>query len=325
VTLRWSTPELLPLAVLLPLALLLAILLAWRRRRDVAAAIPGAAPGIAAFPGARAALLLPAAALLGVAAAGPVRGLQGPPAAGEVVLLLDASNSMLVQDVPPSRMELQRALALELLDRLAPARVGLVAFAGGARVLAPRTADHAVLATYLEDLSPEAVRQGGTALSAALRAGLALLDDGRGPAGSLVLLSDGEALEDGEVVDEAVGRVARAGVAVHTVGIGTRAGGPVPHLDPVTGESSGYKEEPGGQPAVSRLDAETLRRIAARTGGTARLASDPGAVAALADALSAGGGAGRPWRGYRWPLLASLGLLALDALAAGRGRGRVPR
>lgn len=324
---RWAEPFLLHLVALFPALLLAALLLWWRRRREVAAALGDPAlvrrlggARLGGFPALRAALLLPAAALLGVAAAGP---LGGPPAAdapgGDVVLVLDASNSMRVEDVPPSRLERQRALASAVAERLG-GRVGLVAFGGTAQVLSPLTSDAGALALYLEALSPEMVNQGGSSLSSALRQGASLL---QGP-GSMVLISDGEALEPPELTAGALADVARRGIRVHAVAIGTAGGGRVPHHDPLTGARRGYKRERDGTPVVSRMDPEALEAIARRTGGTFRIDPGPAGAAALAAAASAG--APPPGQGsrYRWPLALALALIAADALAERRGSRRRP-
>jgi Ca-activated chloride channel homolog len=326
VSARWADPFLLHLVALFPALLLAALVLRWRRRRQVAAALGDPAllarlggAGLGAFPALRTALLLPAGALLGVAAAGPLRG--PPPASeggGDVVLVLDASNSMLVEDVAPSRLERQRSLARELVDGLGGGRVGLVAFGGTATVLAPLTTDAGALHLYLDALSPELVDQGGSSLSSALRHGLALLE---GP-GALVLVSDGEALEPPEVTAGALDEVARRRVPVHTVGVGTRAGGPVPHHDPLTGERRGFKREPDGREALSRLEPESLRGIAERTGGTYR--TDPGSAGAAELASLAGRAGAAPGapagNRYRWPLAAAIVLIALDAVVGRRRR-----
>jgi Ca-activated chloride channel family protein len=335
---RWEDPFLLHLIALFPALLLAALLLWWRRRRDVAQALGDpalvrrlAGTDLRRFPGGRVALLLPAGALLGIAAAGPRWGNADPgaPGRGDVVLVLDASNSMLVADVAPSRLERERALARALMDRLAGSRVGLIAFGGSGHVLSPLTSDGSAIHLYLDALSPEIVNQGGTSLDSALRQALALLGGaGEGPTGgSIVLVSDGEALEPPELLGAAIGNARRRGVPVHTVGIGTAAGGQVPDIDPETGVRDGFKRELDGSPAVSRLDEATLRRIARETDGTFRLMPDARGVADLAGIAARGGRAARgrgtslPDNRYEWFLGLALLLIAMDSLAE-RGRRR---
>lgn len=336
---RWADPFLLHLTVLFPALLFAALLLWWRRRREVAEALGDralvrrlAGTELRRFPLGRAALLLPAGALLGVAAAGPRWGALDVDAArggGDVVLVLDASNSMLVEDVRPSRLERERALARALVERLGGSRVGLVAFGGSGIPLSPLTADASALLLYLDALSPEIVNQSGTSLDSALRQALALLGGmGEGATGgSIVLVTDGEALEPPEMLSVSIDYAKRLGVPVHTVGIGTAAGGRVPDVDPGTGVRRGFKRETDGATAVSRLDAETLRRIAEETGGTSRILPDDREVADLARVAARGGraaaghGAPLPDNRYEWFLGFALALIAMDTLAD-RGRRR---
>ncbi|HEX2209389.1 MAG TPA: vWA domain-containing protein [Longimicrobium sp.] len=335
---HWADPFLLHLIALFPALLLAALLLWWRRRREVAEALGDPAlvrrltgTDLRRFPRGRAALLLPAGALLGLAAAGPRWGPaeDGAPGRGDVVLVLDASNSMLVQDVAPSRLERERALARALVDRLAGSRVGLIAFGGSGHALSPLTSDGSAIHLYLDALSPEIVNQGGTSLDSALRQALALLGGAsEGPTGgSIVLVSDGEALEPAELIGASIGQARRRGVRVHTVGIGTAAGGPVPHVDAESGERKGFKRELDGSVAISRMDEATLRRIAQETGGTFRTMPDAPGVAELARAAASGGRAARgrgsslPDNRYEWFLGLALALIAADALAE-RGRRR---
>jgi Ca-activated chloride channel family protein len=336
---RWADPFLLHLIALLPALVLVGLLLWWRRRREVADALGDpallrrlAGTDLRAFPGRRAALLLPAAALLGVAAAGPHWGVAAEPgrAQGDVVLVLDASNSMLAEDVRPSRLEREREAARVLVDRLGGGRVGLVAFGGSGHVLSPLTGDGAALHLYLDALSPEIVNQSGTSLYSALRHALELLGPAgpRGAPGAIVLVSDGEALDPPRLVNLSVDEAVRRGVPIHTVGIGTAAGGPVPDVDPLSGRRIGFKREMDGAVATSRLDEVTLRRIAQATGGTYTAAADARSLAALAAAAGQGGRATRPPgeslpdNRYAWPLALALLLIVADALAE---RGRVRR
>jgi Ca-activated chloride channel family protein len=336
VSARWADPSLLHLVALLPALVLAGLLLWWRRRRQVAEALgePALVARLAdsdlrAFAWWRAAFLVPAAALLGVAAAGPRWGAAPIPNTprGDVVLVLDASNSMLAEDVRPSRLEAERRAARTLVDGLRESRVGLVAFGGSGHVLSPLTADGAALHLYLDALSPEIVSQSGTSLYSALRNALALLGPaGPGAApGSIILVSDGEALDPPRMVELSIEVARRLGIPVHTVGIGTAAGAPVPHVDPLSGRRTGFKRELDGRVAVSRLDEAMLRRIARETGGSYRTAADARSMVALASTAARGGRAKRaagetlPDNRYAWPLAFALLLIVVDAIAE-RGR-----
>ena len=330
---RWADPFLLHLIALFP-ALLLAALLLWRRRRRDAADALGDAElverlggrGLRRFPYRRAALLLPAGALLGLSAAGPRWGSSGPgapPRHGDVVLVLDASNSMLVEDVLPNRLEREREAAGELLRRLRGSRVALVVFAGSGYVLSPLTSDFAALHLFVDALSPDIVHQSGSSLYAALRDAMTLLpaSEAGGSPGAIVLVSDGEALEPGTLLADELRRAARRGIAVHTVGIGTAAGGPVPEVDWGTGRRHGYKREMDGGVAVSRRVDGNLTEIARLTGGTFTAQADARSLAALAAAAQRGGrstapeAASAPDNRYEWFLALALLLLAADALS----------
>lgn len=343
-------PWLLALAVVLPLLVLSGLVLLARRRRRVAEALGDTAviqrlagTDFRAFPRRRAALLLSAAALLGIAAADPRWGRE--PAAGgggglEIVLALDASNSMLAEDVAPSRLERERDAARRIVRALQDARIGVVAFAGRGYVLTPLTGDPGALELYLESLSPEIVTQGGSSLAGAIDQAAALLLGGDSTAArrAVVLMSDGEALEGREEILGAARRAGREGVAVHTVGIGTPGGARIPDLDPETGQRRGFKTEPTGEVAISRLDEGLLREVARTTGGTYHPLARPGALSALLAALRTGGGGGQRAGAagftegtgvrYGWFLAAALLLIALDTLLETRGqrrRGELPR
>jgi Ca-activated chloride channel family protein len=329
---RWADPFLLHLIALFPAVLGVALLLWWRRRRDVADAL-GDAPlvrrlagtELRAFPWRRALLLLPAAALLGVAAAGPRWGeARDPdePRRGDVVLVLDASNSMLVEDVRPNRLERERAIARELVSRLGGSRVGVVAFAGGGQPLTPLTDDFGAIHTYLDALGPDVVRQDGSSLYAALRAAVNLLDvPGTEPRpGSIVMITDGEALEPASMVRIALEQATRRRITVHTVGIGTAAGGRVPDVDLATGVRGGWKRDPEtGADAVSRMTETMLLQISRETGGTFHVNPDTRAVRELAGVAASGGAGSAKGRSfadnrYEWFLGLALVLIALDSL-----------
>jgi Ca-activated chloride channel family protein len=340
-------PQLLHLIPLLPCIVGLAMLLYARRRRQAAEALGEAGlvrrltpADLTAAPNRRIFLVTVAALMLGVAIVGPLWGVE--PVRGEagntsVVLVLDASNSMRVRDVRPDRLEWEKRTARELLERLGGSRVGLAIFAGRGYAVSPLTTDFGALQLYLDNLSPDMVTQGGTSLSDAVQQSLGLLMETRGqaPQGSLVVISDGDALEERDDVLRAAGLAQRVGVPVSTIGVGTAGGGPIPDIDPATGRQVGWKREPTGVVAVSKLGEPLLREVAQRTGGVYVNAAAPNAVAQVAEAarsVPAGArqaGGSVPGNRYEWFAALALFLLAADALlpehlvrAKARGPGR---
>jgi Ca-activated chloride channel homolog len=336
----FEDPTLLWLALGLPAAVAAGVWAWYRRRRRAGRALGAAAllerlgaGDLQAFPVRRLVLISLAAAALGLAAAGPRWGLEtveDPGVAADLVLALDVSRSMLAADVAPDRMERQRALARRILRELPGDRIGLVAFAGRAYTLAPITGDHGALHLHLDALDPDVVSQGGSTLSLAVRQAAELargIDDGRQAV--VVMVSDGEPTEEHEAVLRAADRAARLEVTIHTVGIGTREGAPVPARPGLDGRAAGYVRGPDGEIFVSRLDEGLLREIAGRTGGEYFWLGDAGAADALVRTLRgldrAEGDARvatRPRPRHTWFIALALALLATDGIIADGRRAR---
>lgn len=332
----FARPLLLLLALILPLATGAALYLYLLRRRSAAEALGDpalvrrlAGVELGRFPRRRAALVMGAAAALGIAAAGPRFGAPGARGgAGDTVLVLDASRSMLAADVRPNRLERERALARRVVRSLPAERIGLVAFAGRGFVLSPVTTDASALELYLDAVGPEIATSGGSSLAAAIRQGTYLLLGNRGDARprSLVVISDGEALEERAAVLQAAARAGQAGIAIHTVGVGTPAGARVPTVDRETGRQTGWTRDPAGRIVVSRLDPELLRAVARASGGRYLELGDAGAAAALlrtlgGDVAAARGAGGTAELPEPWIVLALL-LLGADAVLERRAGGR---
>jgi Ca-activated chloride channel homolog len=334
----FGNPGLLWLAVALPLAVGGGVW-AWAVRRRRAARALGSAPllerlgagDLGRFPRRRLVLLCLGALALGLAAAGPRWGLESVQETGvaaDLVLALDVSRSMLAADVAPDRLEQQRALARRILRDLPGDRIGLVVFAGRPFTLSPITGDRSALHLHLDALDPDVVSHGGSALGLAVRQAAELargIDDGRRPV--VVLVSDGEPTDERDAVVTAADRAARQGVTIHTVGVGTPQGAPVPARPGPDGRSAGYTRGPDGEVYVSRLDEALLRDIASRTGGRYFRLGDPGASDALLRELRglerAEGDlyAGvRPRPRHAWFILAALLFLAADGMVDGRRR-----
>jgi len=201
----------------------------------------------------------------------------------DVVLLLDTSGSMATEDVPPNRFFLARQALSSLVSRLEGDRFALVAFEGDAYALAPLSLDADALGLFLDTMEPGIVPKPGTSLGTGIAKGLDLFVDKGRRNKVMVLVSDGEDLEGD--VNEAVARAKDAGVVVHTVGVGTEGGQPVPDYDR-DGKRIGFKHDPSGGVVVSRLNMANLEAIARGTGGRVfRLTPTDPNLSALASAI----------------------------------------
>jgi Ca-activated chloride channel family protein len=186
----------------------------------------------------------------------------------DVVLAVDTSLSMSAEDLAPSRLGHVRHAIESLLDRLTGDRVALVQFAGRATQLVPLTVDHAAVQLFLDAADVGSVQAAGTSLGEALRVARAAFgpDDPtaerRGRA--IVLWSDGEDHE-GEL-DPVVEELAREGIAVYAVGVGTVGGSPIP-LRNESGLLTGYKKDRAGKVVTTRLEEAVLERVALDTNG----------------------------------------------------------
>jgi Ca-activated chloride channel homolog len=340
----FARPDLLPFVILVPLLLAGAIWLYARRRRRIAESFSdphllerlGGAT-LLRFPMTRLLLITAAGASLAFAAAGPRWGLgeaDGRSMSLSVVFAADISRSMLAEDIEPNRLERARLFSRRLLRELPGDRFGLVVFAGRAYVLTPLTTDHSAVELYLDALDPDMVSQGGSALSGALTQATDLVRTSQVAAGDrvVVLLSDGEALEEIDAVREAADRAARAGIRVIAVGIGTPRGATIPLKDEATGVVTGMRRDQFGEVVVTQLDEETMRMIASRTGGSYVRLDDTRAFSRVVSELrglqrTEGATATRVQPRDRFALFAGLGLLllAVDALLAAGSAAARPR
>jgi len=182
----------------------------------------------------------------------------------DVIIAVDTSLSMLAEDVKPNRLIQARAAVAGFLDLLRGDRVGLVAFAGAAYVACPLTIDHGAAALFVDVLDPDLVPVQGTAIAEAIQVAHRAFPEGERRNRVIVLITDGEDHEGD--VEAATRAAAGDGVVIHTVGLGSPAGEPIP-LRNSRGEVTGYKEDRDARKVTSRLDEATLEAIAAGTGG----------------------------------------------------------
>ena len=329
-------PWLLVLAVVLPVvfALLLRRARAHRARRmqrlgnlDVVRRLVPAS--VFSAGGWRASRISLAAALAGVAIAGPQWGVERSTVRStgvDLVLAVDASLSMLATDERPNRLERVKQ-EIRRLRALSPGdRVGLLAFAGRSYVLSPITVDGGALDLFLDNLDPSVVGQAGSSIAQAIGQGTSLLALTKSGADrALVVMSDGEGFEPQEELITAAQRAKEQGVSLVTVGFGTAQGSTIPVKE---GNTTTQKRDEKGDIVVTHYRPDLLQAAATASGGTFIPAEATDKAARIKNALSrlrtksraTLGGEDRTPR-FQWFLLPALLLLWLDTVLAGR-RGR---
>jgi Ca-activated chloride channel family protein len=332
---HFAEPRWLWVAVLAPL--LLAALQrysAWARQKQLAQI---AAPHFveeltrSASPARRAikqALLVLAAAGVGLALARPQWGEQAEVShlfGQDILFILDCSRSMLASDVAPSRLQRARLAILDYVQRHGHGRVGLVAFAGQAFLQCPLTFDYGAFQDALLAIDDKTIPVPGTDVGRALDEAVRAMDKAQRPK-VLVLLTDGEDLEQGGVRNAEA--LAKQGVVVFTVGVGTAAGAEIQMVN-----EQGKPElvrDSRGEVVRSRLDEPTLRAIAQATHGAyyplGPLGEGLAKVRLALDGLNAGSGSA-PTRKlgvdrFHWPVAGVLVLLVVESLIGTRRRLR---
>jgi Ca-activated chloride channel family protein len=333
---RFAQPHALAALALAPLLGLLILWSVRRRRRDLRRfAGEELVPRIAAaarlerqaFKGI---LAVAGFACVALALARPQWGARLEPigsAGVDVVIALDASDSMLAEDLRPSRLERAKAAAGDLIERLSLDRVGVVAFAGTAEVLCPLTPDHEGARLFIDSIDPLHQAVPGTALGEALRASLSVFSRRERKHKAIVLVTDGESHEPG--AEEAAAAAAAEGAVVYALGVGSGRGEPVP-VRGTEGELRGYKKDADGRVITSRLDEEALAALArAGRGRYLRLSGGQEEIAALAAEIGSlerkerqAGLRSRLEDRYQIPLAAAALLLALEAALPERRAGR---
>lgn len=144
----------------------------------------------------------------------------------EMMVCLDVSNSMLAQDVAPSRMEKCKMMLETLIDKFSDDKFGLVIFAGDAYVQLPLTADGVSAKMFLSDVSPGMVQSQGTDVSRAIDIAANSFSQQKNIGKAIVVITDGEDHEGGatDAAKSATGK----GIHTYVLGVGSTRGTPIP-------------------------------------------------------------------------------------------------
>ncbi|GHB40796.1 vWA domain-containing protein [Mongoliitalea lutea] len=192
----------------------------------------------------------------------------------DIMLVLDISESMDLQDFRPNRLEAAKETATDFINGRFGDRIGMVIFAGEAYSLAPLTTDYKLLTDLIKDIGFNMMDAKGTAIGSAIAAGTNRMRESEGKSKVMILLSDGEN-NAGNVDPIFAAQLAAAlDIKIYTIAVGKD--GMVP-----------YGVDFFGRPNMieSYLDETTLRDIARIGGGEFFRASDGDALEQIFDRI----------------------------------------
>ncbi len=190
----------------------------------------------------------------------------------DIVIALDISRSMLVQDCKGDRLDCAKVKVRRLLGMLGADRVGLVIFSGDALIQCPLTTDYEAFRMFLDDLTVETVSSGTTSVGAALVKIAALFEGVQSssvPQSAKVdrlaiIFTDGEDFAGG--IEAEKEKIKSMGIHLCAVGVGSPEGAPIPVLD-ARGVRTGFEKDDQGHVVISRLNEAVLQSIVEGVGG----------------------------------------------------------
>ena len=199
-------------------------------------------------------------ALAILALAGPVWSQLPQPvfrAESALVMVLDLSRSMDVQDVAPSRLTRAKHKILDILQARKEGQAALVVYAGEPFVVSPLTDDANTMVTLVQSLETELMPLQGSRADLALQMANELLKSVGHAGGDVLLLTDGEGDPATlKVVEELRNQKRRVSV----LGVGTVDGAPIP-------ETGGFLKDQNGTIVIPKLDIPSLQAMAQAGGG----------------------------------------------------------
>jgi Ca-activated chloride channel homolog len=261
---RFAHPEYLYLLLFIPLLLSVFIYAIIQKRRNISKfgnpdLIAGLMPNVSFVrPQVKFYMQLVAVLLLIIVLAQPQFGtkVEKDKRKGiEVMIALDVSNSMMAQDVQPSRLEKAKQVLSQLVDGMTNDKIGLVVFAGDAYTQLPITVDYVSAKMFLSTISPQLVPRQGTAIGSAIDLAIKSFGTKSEAGRAIIVITDGENHEDDAV--GAAKLAAENNIIVHVIGMGKADGSPIP----VPGTMSFWKDNDGNV-VVSKLNEPMCKEIA---------------------------------------------------------------
>ena len=178
----------------------------------------------------------------------------------ETIICLDISNSMLAEDVAPSRLERSKMMVENLVDNFSNDKIGLIVFAGDAFVQLPITSDYVSAKMFLANIDPSMIVNQGTDIAAAVNMASHSFTQQEGVGKAIIVITDGEDHEGGAM--EAAKDARAKGMNTYVLGVGSPNGAPIP-----TGNGD-YLKDNTGQTVMSALNETMCRQLADAGGGS---------------------------------------------------------
>lgn len=244
--------------------LVLVRFIGWRRRRAKLRKfgdpelLKALMPNVSSYrPTVKFGLLLAALALLILMVARPQMGskISHDKRQGiETIICLDISNSMLAQDVAPSRLDKSKMLIENLVDNFNNDKIGLIVFAGDAYVQLPITSDYVSAKMFLQNINPSLIQTQGTNIGEAIALASKSFSQQENVGRAIIVITDGENHEEG--AQEAAAAANKQGVNVFILGIGNPQGAPIPMGD------GSYLKDHSGNTVMTALNEQMCRELA---------------------------------------------------------------
>ena len=181
----------------------------------------------------------------------------------DIMIALDISNSMLAEDISPNRLDYAKREIDQLVGKLHNDRLGVVVFAGDAMVQLPITTDYSAVKLFLKNINTNIIAKQGTAIGTALELASESFDFESPTNKAIIIITDGVNHEDDAV--ETAKEISGKQVVIHTIGMGSKNGGPIPVYK--RGKQIGYRTDKEGNTVLSKLDESMLKELAQEGNG----------------------------------------------------------
>ena len=177
----------------------------------------------------------------------------------ETIIAMDISNSMLAEDVVPSRLDRTKMMVENLVDNFTDDKIGLIVFAGDAFVQLPITSDYVSAKMFLSDIHPSLMATQGTDIATAINMATNSFTQQQGVGKAIIVVTDGEDHEGGAL--EAAKDAKKKGMRVYVLGVGSPNGAPIPL------GNGNYMKDRTGNTVMTKLNEEMCRQVAEAGGG----------------------------------------------------------